>query len=69
MNVVPLHPVESKAEQLALELANMLAADGKLLACATLSAYVDEHKHAHWEAIAIADMATCMQHGRRWKKD
>lgn len=68
MSVVPLQAVETKAEQLALELANMLAADGKLLACATLSAYVDEHKLAYWEAIAIADIAQAMNAGRKWKK-
>jgi len=68
MSVVPLQAVETKAEQLALELANMLAVGGKLLARATLSAYVDEYKLAYCEAVAIADIAQAMNAGRKWKK-
>lgn len=66
--VTPLQPVESKGEKLAHELANMLVASEDEAAAAKLRAYAAVNKLAYWEVAAIADIATCMKHGRRWKK-
>lgn len=66
--VTPLQAVESKGEKLALELADMLVANKEEEAGAKLRAYADVNKLAYWEVAAIANIATCMKHGRRWKK-
>lgn len=67
-NIQPLQEVSSKGEQLALELASLLADDRKAEAQTRLKDYAAANKLAYWEVAAIADIASAMLHGRRWKR-
>ena len=67
--VKPLQPVSTPAEAMALEIATVWLTDGQHDAAALLNAKVREHGLVYWEASALANITTCMIHGRKWKKD
>lgn len=69
VTIPPLQTVTTKAEIFALELAQMLADGKRKEASAKLKTYADEHRIGFGEASAISHIASCMFHGKRWKKD
>ena len=66
--VQPIQSVNTKAETFALELAQMLADGQQKEASAKLKTFAADNKLVFWEAAAIADIASAMFHGKRWKK-
>lgn len=63
-----LQTVTTKAEIFALELAQMLADGQQKEAAAKLKTFAADNNLAFWESAAIADIASAMFHGKRWKK-
>lgn len=63
-----IQSVVTKAEAFALELAQMLAEGQQREAAAKLKTFAAENNLAFWESAAIADIASAMFHGKRWKK-
>lgn len=66
--IQPVQSVISKGEKLALELAELLVEGKKTEAQEKLQKFAKENKMAFWETTAVANIATCMRDGRRWKK-
>lgn len=66
--ITPQQTVESEGEKFALELANLLAEGRESEASAKLFDYSEARKLAYWESVAIADIASRMRYGQRWKK-
>lgn len=63
-----LQSVETPAEKMAEELANLWVNESKDAASARIKAMADENKLTYGEVVAIADTTTCMIHGKPWKK-
>lgn len=66
--IEPVQAVITEAEKFALELAQLLAENKMPEAQRRLTAYGKARNAAYWEVAAIADIASAMHHGRRWKK-
>lgn len=64
-----LQTVESKAEKLAFEIFNEWFENGQPSASKMLKQKCDDLKMVYWEASAVAQIASCMIHGKKWKKD